>query len=75
MKSKYIIILANENKFMNHMFDGETMQRESRITWSSLTPFARTEFINMVERIRVERNDGLFGVSLFEKENNDGFQF
>lgn len=67
------MILANEKRFMSHMFEGETMLRESLITWSTLTPFVPTEFVKKVTRIYADHNDGLFGFHRLEKESNDGF--
>ena len=43
MSNKYILVLLNENNFLKHKFGDDTMQKESRIYWYSLTPSVPTE--------------------------------
>ena len=66
MSNKYILVLLNENNFLKHKFRDDTMQKESRIYWYSLTPSVPTEQSIVVKRTYVERYEGLAGVSFLE---------
>ena len=73
MVGKYILVLLNENNFLKHKFEDETMQKESSIYWFSLTPSVATEQAVEVKRIDVERYEGLAGVTFLEQTNSRGF--
>lgn len=75
MKTKYILILMNERKFVQHKFEDEKILQHSFFKWYSLTPGARTDYINFVVRSLVELSDYIWNIGNLDAVKVDGFHF
>lgn len=73
MKSKYLITLLNQKKFVQHKFDEERIDRHSTLTWYPLNPDARTDYANEIIRTELELADGMFNLGNLFPYKDKGF--
>ena len=57
LTSKYILMVQNQRKFIQHRFDGNRVTEESNLRWFLVNPRARTDFVLKMQRTGIGMND------------------
>ena len=74
MYDKYIVVMKNEKKFIDHKFGStERIEQSASFTWHPLTIITRIDYVNMVERTYHEMNDNLWNLGRMTMDEDDGF--
>ena len=63
LASKYLIVLENEKRFVNHKFKMLSMATNSAIRWFSLSADSRIDLPKVVMRTYIQRSDEPFDVA------------
>ena len=74
MLGKYIVVIKNEKKFIDHKFDiEERIEKSSILTWHPLTLVLRTDYVHKILRTRYEMNDSIWNLGSMTLEDETGF--
>ena len=73
MKSKYLVTLVNQKKFVQNKFDEERIDRHSIFNWYALNPTSRTDYANEIIRTELELADSMFNLGSLFPFKDKGF--
>jgi hypothetical protein len=62
MESKYIVILQNQAKFIQHRFTSSKIEREASLKVYPLSPEQRTDFVNVISRTELNLSDSIWNI-------------
>ena len=69
MLQKYLIVYVNQERFIQHVFDEDSVKKEALMRWAPLNPELRTDLVFTINRTKQELYDNwlVFGKSNMSK--------
>ena len=68
---KYIALVVNEARFIQHKFGEERIEKKSKLTWHALNYNIRTDVVKLITRSELQLGDSIYNVAglMNEREN------
>ena len=70
LKSKYILTVENQKRFIQHKFTADRINEGSELHWYAINPDQRTDFVNIITQTHINLNDDVWS---FKNDDEVGF--
>ena len=73
VEDKYIALIFNEARFIQHKFGQDRVERKSSLSWYALSNNSRKQFVKLITRSKLQLGDSVFNLAGFMDENESTF--
>lgn len=73
MQWKYITLVVNEKRFIQHAFGEDRVEKKSSFSWYALENNVRTDNIKVITRAKVRFGDSIYNIAGLMDEKEDAY--